>query len=161
MLVWLPMVFLVAGCSICLSLIVHKQWSKHEILSYPIAEFTASLVEREEGRALPLVFRNRAFWVGFLIFYLIRVNNGLCVWFPDYLIPVRLGWDMRPFGTMFPSIFKVQWGGELLRFNLFPLVVAFAFFLSTEVSLTLSLTQVAYVIFAIPLVTRGVNMSTV
>lgn len=160
MLVWLPMVFLVAGCSICLSLIVHKQWSKHEILSYPIAEFTASLVEREEGRALPLVFRNRAFWIGFLIIYLIRVNNGLCVWFPDYLIPVRLGWDMRPFGTMFPSIFRVQWGGELLRFNLFPLVVAFAFFLSTEVSLTLSLTQVAYVIFAIPLVTRGVNMST-
>lgn len=160
LMVWLPMVFLVAVCSICLSLIVHKQWSQHEILSYPIAEFTASLVEREEGRALPLVFRNRSFWIGFLLIYLVRVNNGLFVWFPDYLIPVQLGWDMRPFGTMFPSIFRVQWGANLLRFNLFPLVVAFAFFLSTEVSLTLGLTQFAYVIFAIPLVTRGVNMST-
>lgn len=160
MAIWLPMIFLVAGCSVCLSLIVHKQWSRHEFLSYPIADFTASLVEREEGRALPIVFRDRSFWIGFLIIYLIRVNNGLYVWFPDYLIPVQLGWDMRPFGKMFPSIFKVQWGGELLRFNLFPLVTAFAFFLSTEVSLTLGVTQIAYVIFALPLVTAGVNMST-
>ncbi|MBT3286413.1 MAG: hypothetical protein HN380_03635 [Victivallales bacterium] len=160
MLIWLPMILLVAACSVCLSLIVHKQWSKHEFLSYPIADFTASLVEREEGRALPVVFRNRSFWIGFLIIYLIRLNNGLCVWFPENMIPVRLTWDMRAFLKLFPSISKVQWGTSLLRLNLFPLVAAFAFFLSTEVSLTLGVTQIAYVLFALPLVTHGVNMST-
>jgi hypothetical protein len=160
LMVWMPMILLVAGCSVCLSLIVHKQWSKHEFLSYPIADFTASLIEREEGRALPMVFRNRAFWIGFLIVYMIRVNNGLCVWFPEYLIPIRLNWDMRPFGQLFPAAMRAPWGSNLFRFDLFPLVVAFAFFLSTEVSLTLGVTQLAYVIFAIPLVTRGVNLST-
>jgi hypothetical protein len=160
MMVWLPMILLVAGCSICLSLIVHKQWSKHEFLSYPIAEFTASLVEREDGRALPTVFRQRAFWIGFLIIYLIRLNNGLYVWFPEYLIPIRLTWDMRAFGRLFPSVMRAPWGSNLFRFDLFPLVAAFAFFLSTEVSLTLGVTQVAYVLFAAPLVARGVNLST-
>ena len=160
LMVWLPMIFLVAACSICLSLIVHRQWSKHEFLSYPIADFTTSLIEREEGRALPVVFRNRSFWVGFLIIFLIRINNGLCVWFPDYLIPVRLSWDMRAFTTLFPNIARVPWARELFVLQAFPLVAAFAYFLSTEVSLTLGVTQMAYVIFALPLVNRGVNLST-
>jgi len=157
---WLPLVLLVGLASACLALVVHKQWSSHEFLSYPIAEFTASLLEREPDQALPSILRNRLFWTGFGIIFAIRVNNALCCWHPETLIPIRLTYDFRPLGLFWPAIYKVQWGSSLLWLRVFPLVVAFAFFLSTEISLTLGLTQVFWVLFAIPMTTMGVNLST-
>ncbi len=157
---WLPMVLLCGVCMVCLALIVHRQWAAHEFLSYPIADFTTSLIQREPDKFFPTVFRRRVFWIGFGIVFLIRLNNGLYVWFPEVMIPVRLTWYITPFAKLFPSIYKVQWGGSLLRLNLFPLVSAFAFFLSAEVAFTLGITQIMYVIFAMPLVSMGINMST-
>ncbi|MBN2449275.1 MAG: hypothetical protein JXR77_02735 [Lentisphaeria bacterium] len=157
---WLPMILLLGVCLVCLSTILHRQWSRHEFLSYPIADFTASLVERDPGRAFPRVFGKRLFWIGFWVVLGIRLNNGLCVWFPDYLIPVQLGWRLQPFGTLIPWIYKVQWGSALLYLNLFPLVVAFAYFLSSEISLTLGISQFLWALVALPMVTVGVNLST-
>jgi len=157
---WVPMVLLMGLASVCLCLIVHRQWSHHEFLSYPIATFTAALLEREPGQAVPAVLRSRLFWIGFLMLFFIRINNGLCVWFPDVFIPVGLTWLLTPFAKVMPWLLNVQYGGELLRLNLFPLVVAFAFFLSSEISFTLGLSQLAWVLFALPMVTVGVNLST-
>jgi len=157
---WVPMVLLLGLASVCLCLVVHQQWSHHEFLSYPIATFTTSLLERDPGSPYPAVLRNRLFWIGFLIVFAIRINNGLCVWFPDVLVPVRLTWLLTPFATVMPWMLKVQYGGELLRLDLFPLVVAFAFFLSSEISFTLGVSQLAWVLFALPMVTVGVNLST-
>ena len=157
---WVPMILLLGICSVCLSMVVHRQWSEHEFLSYPIANFTASLMEREPGKLFPVVLRNRLFWIGFAVVLGIRLNNGLCRWFPDYLIPIQLTWRLTPFGSIFPSIYKVQWGGSLLRLNLFPLVTAFAFFLSSEIALTLGISQFLWVLAALPMVTVGVNLST-
>ena len=157
---WLPMVLLTGIASVALAMVVHRQWSSHEVLSYPVASFTGSLLEREPGRAFPLVFRNRLFWIGFGIVFVIRLNNGLYLWYPEYLIPVQLTWRLTPFGQLFPWLYKVQWGGALLRLNLFPLVAAFAFFLSSEVALTLGLSQFLWAIFALPMVSVGINLST-
>jgi len=157
---WVPMILLLGVASACLALIVHQQWAHHEFLSYPIATFTNSLLEREPGSACPVVLRNRLFWIGFAIVFAIRCNNGLCVWFPDYLVPVRLTWMLTPFARVMPWLLKVQYGGELLRLDVFPLVVAFAFFLSSEISFTLGISQLAWVLFGLPMVTVGVNLST-
>ena len=160
LLTWLPMVFLTAIASASLMLVVHRQWSTHECLSYPIADFTASLLARERGETLPAVLRNRVFWTGFVVIFLIRLNNAAHAWYPDFLIPVRTVFDFRAFGTIWPSIHKVPLGGNVLILRVYPLVIAFAFFLSTEISLTLGLTQILWVMFTIPLVTMGVTMGT-
>jgi hypothetical protein len=157
---WVPMVLLLGVASACLALIVHQQWSHHEFLSYPIATFTSSLLERAPGSVYPAALRSRLFWIGFLIIFAIRSNNGLCVWFPDALVPVKLSWLLTPFAVVMPWLLKVQYGGELLRLDLFSLVVAFAFFLSAEISFTLGVSQLAWVLFALPMVTVGVNLST-
>ena len=157
---WMPLVLLSALASVCLAVITFKQWSEHEFLSFPIASFNAALIERDEGHLLPAICKSGLFWTGFIILLVIRINNGLVVWYPDYYIPVQLQWSLAPFSKVWPSLFKVQWGGDLLRFTFFPLVTAFAFFLSTEVSLTLGLSQICWVLFALPLVTIGMNLST-
>ena len=105
--------------------------------SFPIADFNDSLIERKPGDLLPTIAKSKLFWIGFLLLLIIRINNGLCVWYPDYYIPVRLSWSLSPFASVWPELFRVPYGASLLNLSFFPLVVAFAFFLSTEISLTL------------------------
>ncbi len=160
LLTWLPLFFLTAVSSASLALLVHRQWSSHELLSYPIAAFTASLLERDGTGVLPSVLRNRVFWLGFGAILLVRLNNAACKWYPEYLVPVRFAFSFSPVGTLWPSIHKAPFGSSLLYLRVFPLVIAFAFFLSSEVSLTLGLTQVLWVLFAVPMVTFGVKLGT-
>jgi len=157
---WMPLILLSALASVCLAMITYKQWSAHEFLSFPIASFNASLIDRKPGSLLPAICQSRLFWLGMVILLVIRINNGLCVWYPDYYIPINLSWSMSPFAKVWPSLFRVQYGSELLRLSFFPLVVAFAFFLSTEISFTLGVSQLCWVIVALPMVTVGMNLST-
>ena len=157
---WMPLVLLSALASVCLAFITFRQWSEHEFLSFPIASFNAALIERRSGSLYPAICSSGLFWVGLVTLLVIRINNGLCVWYPDYYIPVKLQWSLAPFSKVWPQLFKVQYGSELLRFTFFPLVIAFAYFLSTEVSLTLGLSQILWVLFALPMVTVGMNLST-
>ena len=156
----MPLVLLSALASVCLAMITYRQWAHHEILSYPIAVFTDQLLVREEGRYLPAVMRNRMFWVGFLLLLVIRVNNGLVVWYPEYYIPVQLNFNMTPFAKVWPELFRVPYGWSLLTIRFFPLVIAFAFFLSSEISFTLGVSQLCWVLVALPMVTVGMNLST-
>lgn len=158
--VWLPLVFLGMVCYGCLAIILHRQWSQHEHLAYPIADFVASVVGRDDHEAATPAVRSRLFWVGLGLVLLIRLNNGLCVWFPDVLIPVKLTFVFTPFMTLFPAAARVLWGPGLFRFELFPLMVAFAFLLSTEIALTMGVSQILWVLFAAPFVTLGMDFST-
>lgn len=160
LLTWMPLVLLSALASVCLAMITYRQWAHHEILSYPIAVFTDQLLVREEGRLLPSVMCNRMFWVGFLLLLVIRVNNGLVVWYPEYYIPVQLNFNMTPFAKVWPELFRVPYGWSLLTVRFFPLVIAFAFFLSAEISFTLGVSQLCWVLVALPMVTVGMNLST-
>lgn len=159
--VWLPMVLLAAVASVSLALVVHRQWSEHEHLAYPIADFTAALLDAREGQALGRVFHERAFWAGFAIVFLVRANNGLCEWFPDVLVPVRLTFSFAAFSSLFPWVMDVPLAGSsLLVVTLYPLAMAFAFFVSSEISLTLGLTQILWALAAAPMVKAGIDLST-
>jgi hypothetical protein len=50
-----------AIASICLALIVHPQWSRRELLPYPISRFMSEVAERKAGTRLPEVARSRLF----------------------------------------------------------------------------------------------------
>ena len=107
LLIWTPVFVLVIIASACLSMITYRQWSEHEHLAFPLAEFTSRLIERKEGQLFPIIFQSKLFWIGLLIMVVIRVNNGLCVWYPEYYIPVKLNWPMQPFAKVFPTLFRV------------------------------------------------------
>ena len=158
--IWLPIILLGMVCYGCLALILHKQWSQHEHLAYPIAEFVSSLLSRKDSESTPPALRERMFWIGLAVVLAIRLNNGLCVWFPEHMIPVQLRFSFHPFLKIFPVARKVLWGTGLFRFELFPVMVAFAFLLSTEISFTMGVSQIAWMLFAAPLVTVGMDFTT-
>lgn len=162
LLTWGPLIFLLAVASTCLSLVVHRQWASNERLRYPIAEFTTVLIQRRRGEWIGPIFRSRVFWVGLAIVLGIRLINGLHAWYPQQMIEIPLRYDFTALGRKWPSIWKVPSGGgwNFLNPKLFPICVAFSFFLSSEISLSLGLTQLLAVPVAAALITAGVNIAT-
>ncbi len=156
--VWLPMLMLLAVAVITLSMIVHRQWSHHERLRYPIAAFTNSLLEQDDKHAMGSIFRNRLFWIGFAVVLTIRLVNGYGAW-NTQSIQVPLMFDFSPIGSRLPDIFKAPFGWSILRPQLYPTVIAFAFFLASDVGLSLGISNVVGVLVGLAFVTAGVNIA--
>ncbi|MHC4717388.1 MAG: DUF6785 family protein, partial [Planctomycetota bacterium] len=103
--VWLPLAMLLSVSVICLSLIVHRQWSQREHLRYPIADFAAGLMGAADGDDRP-VYRRRIFWIGLGAILALHLINGLFAWkVIQVRIPVRFGfWQIV---WTFPSLGKL------------------------------------------------------
>jgi hypothetical protein len=156
---WLPILVLTAICVICLSLIVHRQWASRERLRYPIAELTNALITQEEGKATPPVLRNRLFWIGFAVVFCIHLVNGIATRYPDDMVRIPLTFPMTQIGQAWPKLAKAQFASRLLSPTLWPTVVAFAFFLASDVSFSLGMTQVIGVPLLAGLTLAGVDVS--
>ncbi len=110
---------------LCINLIVKKQWTEHEKLSYPIIRLPLEI----SGN--PKFFSNKMMWIGFTITALIELLAGL-----NYLYPVipspRIKVDIgqylvgKPWNAMRP-----------LHINIYGFAVGLAYF--TPLSLSFSL----------------------
>jgi hypothetical protein len=132
---WVPLMICLLLATSSLAIVFHRQWVRHEQLPYPISVFAHSLLPGP-GKARGGVFRQRAFWVGALLLFCIHMNNYLCRFWPDVLIPVRLWLDFTPLSTMVPTLIRGQ-GGMLLRPTLYFAVIALAYFIPSDVSFSM------------------------
>jgi len=155
---WLPLVLCMAIGTLGLALVFHRQWSRHEQLPYPITRFTRALLPKE-GRALGGVFHTRAFWIGFLLIFLVLMNNYMCRWWKDVLIPVRLYLDFRPLNTLVPTLVEGH-GLRLLRPTLLFTVIGLAYFLASEVSFSMAFGPFIFCFIAGVLAKYGVVLRT-
>jgi len=134
---WIPLMLVVIVFSTSLVQIVHRQWSQHELLSYPIADFAGSLLTQRQGRSLPRIFYDRIFWVGFAITAFIFTLHNLNAWFP-LMVKIPLSYSHRDLMRQF-SFLNKYCGREaysLFRAMIYPYIIGLAVFLPTEVSLT-------------------------
>jgi len=156
---WAPLIVLAAIACICMSLIVHTQWSRHELLPYPIATFARAIITglSPDGGSLWL---SKAFRLGFGCVFALRLWNGLCLYFPEVLVPVRLSFSLHALQNIWPGISRASGWWRLFRPSFYPAVIAFAFLLSSEVSLSLGLTQVVFVPLLAVLAGFGVNIDS-
>lgn len=153
LLTWVPLILLLHLGLICLGLIVHRQWSSRERLRYPVANFAIMLMQTEPGRAFGKIFSNKLFWVGFGIVLFIRVVNGAHVWFPA-LPEIPLKFD---FGVIHDKYEFLR--GRWLRPALYPAVIAFAFFLASDVGFTLGVSDFLYGLVVSAMLAAGVDTS--
>jgi len=152
------LVFLMAVAGTCMAMIVHRQWSRREHLRYPIAEMASSLIAQDPGRPMGTVLRNRVFWLGLLIVLSVRVINGLAAWYPGFVkIPMEV--NFLAIRDRTPGMWGTMFGHYLLYPKLYPTVVAFSFFLSSEIALSLGLSQWILIPIASYLIAHGVDFS--
>lgn len=156
LLFWVPLILAMAACSIGLALVVHQQWAHHEHLPYPTVEFARALLP-EDGM-LSAVFRNRLFWIGFGVVFGIHTINYTSAWFPDAMIPVRIRFDFRPLLEVVPVL---KDGGPNIIFTptLYFTAFGFAYFLASDVSLSLGIAPYVYCLVAGILAQYGIALS--
>ena len=134
---WLPLALLLWIGLIGLALVVHRQWSEHEHLRYPLAAFSNALLP-EPGQRWATVFGDRLFWIAAGIVFLIHFNNYLAVWFPDFLVTFPTKIDMTSLLALSPT-YAAGGGYSLLLPTLYFTVLGFAYFLASDVSLAMGI----------------------
>lgn len=120
-----------------LMLVMHRQWSTHEHLPYPIANFTTTLFP-QEGRLLPEICHSKLFWVATVIVLAIHLNNYACVWFPNQLVRVTTELDFSPFGTLFTTLTRGG-GSFLLRPHIYLIVIGMVYFVPGDIVFSLGI----------------------
>jgi len=135
---WLPLIVLFGVASVAMALIVHPQWSRHERLLYPIAEFANTMLT---GPGQQPAYRTTAFKVAVAIVLLCHVNNGLAQYLSGWSIVIPRGMDFSSIAAKFPLL-RWGWGGwSLQRPTIWPVAVALAFFLPRDVSFSVGISQ--------------------
>ena len=82
---WLALALVMSFMLICISAILHRQWSVHERLTYPMMELPQRMIEDGEGPGGPIsaFFKSKAMWVGFALPVLLLSLNGLNFFHPQ------------------------------------------------------------------------------
>jgi hypothetical protein len=153
---WLPFTLTLWGALLGLSLLLHRQWSQHEHLPYPIARFTAALLPGDDG-ACPPTLRQRSFWVVSGLVFAVHVNNFAAVWFPDTLIRVPTEFDFSALGKLFP-MFSRSGGLGLFKPHLYLIIVGLAYFVPADVAFSFGVAPFLWYFLVGILTNYGINL---
>jgi hypothetical protein len=88
-LAWSLFIVSVYFATICILVILRRQWVEREKLLFPLATLPLEMSAEEEGHILPPFLRNYATWIGFSIPALINTVNALHSYF-NYIPPINL-----------------------------------------------------------------------
>jgi hypothetical protein len=147
---WLPLVLLMTLALLMLQLVVHRQWSNHEQLTYPIAQVATAMIERRPGALVSDIFHNRMFWFGAIPVLAIHLLNYVAVWYPGWFPEIPLRWsNWGTVGHLFPNVSQAGGSSSLGVGALFFSVVGLAYFISAEVSFSVGFAGFAVVLFNI------------
>jgi len=143
---------------ICLSVVVHRQWARHEQLVYPLADLALSLLKQDEqGRTS--ILRNRMFWIGLAVVFSVRAFNTLNDWFPDLTVRIPFTFDFMPLAKAFPNVMSAPMAGYILRPRFYPACVGIAFLLATDISFSLGISNFLTVLVLAALIPFGLQLS--
>jgi hypothetical protein len=164
MIFWVSLLSLSFVAGICMVLIVHRQWSKREHLSYPIAIFTEELLRPDPKRTYNPIFRDRVFWGGFAVSFFILLLNGAHTWNDAWLsVPTSLNLTevskLEFFQKTLMKVPSVKGDYGIFNPHIFFGAVGLAYFLSSEASFSLGISGLLFAVAALPFVERGVNLS--
>jgi hypothetical protein len=132
---WVPLVLSISIATLALAVVMHRQWSRHEQLAYPIARFTCMLFPDHPESVL----RKRGFHIGLIVVFGLHMANYLQAWWPEFLVPVNLRLDFSALVRLFEP---VTWGDGWSLFypRVMFAVIGIAYFFASDVSFSLGAT---------------------
>jgi hypothetical protein len=123
---WSSFIFCLLFVMLCINVVVRKQWTEQEKLSYPVMQLP---LEMTTGGGLSGLIRNKIMWIGFGFAGAIDVINGLNFLYPT--VPSFGGrlYDIQPFFTSKPWD-AIGWTPVAI----FPFAIGMAFFIPLDLS---------------------------
>lgn len=130
-LLWSLFIVVLGFVMICLNIIIRRQWTRNEKLSYPIIQLPMAIVE--DGGTVRF-FKDKGLLIGFAGASVLNILNGLHFLFPVVPhIPVSyLDYDLGKYFTSRP------WNAiGSLRLPLYPFAIGLGFFLPLDLSFSI------------------------
>jgi hypothetical protein len=133
---WLPLLAAGLLCCLAIAALVRKQWIEHERLPFPIAQVTLAFLEpAPPGERFARLYRDRGFWIAFLVPAVVFTTQGLRTWgLLPLSIPTEL--DFRPAFAGEPWT-KVWDNFYFFDVHVYFSVLALAFFMTLDISFSL------------------------
>ena len=128
---WTGFICVLLGSMLCLNVVLRRQWTDNEKLPFPIVYLPLEItrVDPETGP----IWRNRLFWIGFLLPCLLESLCSL-----NYLYPAIPALPLKPstLPNLSNGLTSPPWNalGDSLTLAFYPLVIGLIYFLPTEVS---------------------------
>ena len=87
---WYVFFLVLSFMMLCMSSILHRQWSQHERLAYPMVQLPLKMVEEgRPGFKLGPLFKQRLLWIGFAVPFVLLSLKGLHYYFPAVPLPTQ------------------------------------------------------------------------
>ena len=142
LLFWVPLLIVMSVGLIGLALVVHKQWSEHEQLPYPVAKFVQSLLVGAGGAGGSML-RNPLFLAVTGAVFLFHMFNCANAWWPEHLVKIPTSFDFSSLQDPLNELIPIFGGGvntwALFTIRFYFSVVGLAFFVAYDVSLSLGI----------------------
>jgi hypothetical protein len=149
--------------SICLGVLLHPQWHDRERLAYPLVSVVQEIlrpgrsathfdIEREGGKAN----RSRAFWIAFSLVMLLHTINGWSAWTEGLIPAIDLRLDFSALKQLTPSIAQVPETRFIYDPTIYLGIIALAYFLRSDVSLSVGLAPYLWVAFGGLAISNGI-----
>lgn len=132
---WAPLLLTFLSLSVSMGYMLYRQWAERELVPFPLAEFSASLLRHDDGRTFPDIFYNNRFWYGLAIMVVIFTVNGIHAHVPK-MIEIPTKFQFYELANQFSFLKNSHEGYSLLRGWMFFAVVAVAVLLPSELSFT-------------------------
>lgn len=128
---WLSVAAVMIWMGICMTVIFRKQWIDHEKLTFPLVALPQALVSGFDapGRAVPELFKNGWFWLGFAIPAVVIVWN-INGYFNESVERILL------FGSYTSKAFTFANQFPTYAFRILPSLIAFTYFCSLDILLS-------------------------
>lgn len=127
---WCSFLVALAAASVCLALLLQRQWITNERLSFPLAQIPLEMVaERHRGQRRASLPTARLFWLGFALAFGVRFWDSLCQVFPA-LPSVPLG----PIPMIQPYQLGPLAGLGEMDLTLWPWLIGIAYLIPKELS---------------------------
>lgn len=131
--IWTPFLLAVYFIFLCMNVIIRKQWSEKERLSFPLVELPLEMTrDAKQNRVFNKFFRNGLMWLGFFLPVILHGINGIHTYIPSFPhiqykhINIRRYFTERPLSAM---------GHTELSF--YPSVIGFTYILTVDISFSI------------------------
>lgn len=122
---WMSFIVVLLFVMICINVLLRKQWTEREKLAYPIIQLPFSMTQNSGAQ----FFKNRLFWIAFVIVTLLNLINGFSYFFPT--IPV-IGVRLRDISYLFT---EKPWNAiGWTPLSIYPFVIGLGFFMPLDLS---------------------------
>ena len=123
---WGSFMLVIYFISVCLMVILRKQWVEKERLLFPLTQLPLDMVKQEgAGSRIPPFFKNKLMWLGFAVPFVINSINALHSYF-HFIPQINLRWG-----------FSILSGSADFNCRTFFEVIGLSYLLSLDISLSI------------------------